>query len=398
MGQDKPTTDIVLLGTATASLSDWVIQGGEYCLVTSAQTFANCPASGGAINAAKLITTPGPPAGATPVYVGPYNGANASNFPDGCVPQPSPAGVNPPATGAAPGGAGIVSFCAVVPTATVNGLAEGSYKLYVHAYETPSTPDAGFNAKPGRWGTYNETDMLPFTVDRTGPTAGSPVIDHNPNNGTIYSAGNLNFLDSLQVTTTIDDSTHGNSIISSAEVFLTNPTVAANPVTVAEYGTGAEMVPAGSQWDSPSKVVYAYIPLAVLTAYPEGKVRYWVHGKDIAGNWGTWSYVDLILDRTAPNLTSATIAGGACTGLNTGCTVSFTATDPVSGGVNSNLVQGEWFTGADPGQGLGFPFGIVPNTTVSGSFHPAAGSGTQIYLRVRDAAGNWSATRAVVAP
>jgi hypothetical protein len=154
-------------------------------------------------------------------------------------------------------------------------------------------------------------------------------------------------------------------------------------------------------WDSPTKVAYAYLPLAELTAYPEGKVRFWVHAKDIAGNWGTgadWSYVDLILDRTAPNLTSATIAGGACTGLNTGCTVSFTATDPVSGGVNSNIVQGEWFTGTDPGQGLGFPFGIVPNTTVSGSFHPAATSGTQIFLRVKDAAGNWSATRTVVAP
>ena len=399
LGDDKQTTDLVLLGTASASLSDWVVQGGEYCLVKPGQTITACAAAGAGIDASKLIATPGPTAGSTPAYVGPYSGANAANFPDACVPVPSPAGVNPAALGAAPGGGSIISFCAVVPTATLASLTvNGDYKLYFHAYEVPSAPTATFTAKPGRWGSYNETDMVTFTIDRQGPSAGTPVIDHNPNNGTVWSAGNLNFLDSLQVASTLDDTLTGNSAISSGEVFLTAATVAADPVPVAQYGTGAEMVPTGGLWDSPSKLAYAYIPLAELTAYPQGKVRFWVHGKDIAGNWGAWSNVDLILDRTAPIITSTTVA---CVGLT--CTITFRAYDPVSGGVNSDIVQGEWFTGIDPGQGLGLPLLVtIPSTATLGTpgtvnFIPVAPSGTLIHFRIKDAAGNWSLTSTVTA-
>ena len=394
LGVDKPSTDLVVLGTATASLSDWVVLGGEWCLAKPTDTISVCSVSTSTYGS--LITTPGPTTGKIPVYAG----TPSTSFPDACVPQPSPTGVNAPALGSAPGGASIVSFCTVVPTATLNSLtADGVYRLYFHAYEAPNTADLNFNARPGRWGSFNETDMITFSLDRSGPTAANPVIDNNPNNGTVFSAGNLNFLDSLQVTTTLNDAANGGSIVSSGEVFLTAPTVAANPVTIAEYGTGAEMVPTGGQWDSPNKIAYAYIPLATLTAYPEGHVRFWVHAKDIAGNWGAWSYIDLLLDRTAPIITAPTVS--ACT-LGVTCTVTFHAYDPVSGGVNTNIVQGEWFTGIDPGQSLGLPFQVsIPSTATSaapgtGSFVPVAPSGTEIFFRVKDAAGNWSLNTRVV--
>ena len=420
-GQDVPTSDLVFLGTATASLADWVITRGEYCLVAPGSTVASCPAAGTGNVAAQLITTPGPTAGSTPVYVGPY--ANSTSFPAACVPNPAPPGVGAPGVGAAPGGGSIVSFCSVIPSTTLSGLAaDGVYKVYFHAYEVPSTPDATFNAMPGRWGTYNETDMVTIKLDRNAPIVGgsAPVsglpgtcapscfIDNNPNNGTIFSAGNLNFLDSIQVTATLDDSTRGNSNISSGEVFLTLPTVTTNPVPVAQYGSGAEMVPFSGAWDSATKVAYAYLPLAELTAYKEGYVRFWIHAKDIAGNWGTgpdWSFVDLKLDRTPPTITASSIAGapGSCNGLATGCTVTYSATDPASvvGAVNSNIVQGEWFTGADPGQGLAVPFAIptpYSTTITNGTFNPFAAGGTTIYFRVKDAAGNWSLTSSVLAP
>ena len=353
----------------------------------------------------KLITTPGPTTGAgTTLSPTTYSGPNV---PNACVPVPSPAGVNAPALGAAPGGGSVVSFCATVPQATLALLAEGTHYLYIHAYETPSTPTPAFTAKVGRWGAYDPTSPLTFVIDRTGPTAGTPVIDHNPNNGTVFSAGNLNFLDSLQVATTLDDSKpgYGNSTVVSGEVFLSKNDGRATPVPAAEYGTGAEMVPSGGQWDSPTKLAYAYIPLAELTSYAEGKVKFWVHGRDIAGNWGEWSSVLLTLDRTAPTFTSTTPAKGAttataCTGGLGGCTVSFSATDPLSGGVQSNIVQAEWFTAfPDPGVGLGNPINIpTPGFTVTGvTFQPVAASGTQIFFRVRDAAGNWSTTSMVVA-
>ena len=393
VGDNVINKDLVLLGTAASSLSDWVVLGGEYCLDPAPNPLdpSTCSLAGSAVSAMKLITTPGPTTGAgtvpsPTVYSGP-------NVPDPCVPLPSPAGVNPPALGAAPGGGSVVSFCATVPQATLATLAEGTHYLYIHAYETPSAPTAGFTAKAGRWGPYDPTSPVTFVIDRTGPSAGTPVIDHNPNNGTVFSAGNLNFLDSLQVAATLDDSKagYGNSIVNSGEVFLSKDDGRLTPVPAAEYGTGAEMVPTGGQWNSSTKLAYAYIPLAELTSYPEGKVKFWVHGRDLAGNWGEWSSVLLTLDRTAPTITSTSSAIGS---------VTFTATDPLSGGVQSKIVQAEWFTAfPDPGVGLGNPINIpTPGFTVTGvTFQPVAASGTQIFFRVKDQAGNWSTTSMVVA-
>ena len=399
LGDDVPNADLVLLGTAAASLSDWVVQGGEYCLDPVANLVANCPAAGAAVTEMKLVTTPGPSTGFPATYAGPL-------APDACVPGPSPAGVNSPQVAAAPGGASVVSFCGRVSQATLNGLADGTHNLYIHTYETPSTATAAFTAQPGRWGSYSATPVS-FVIDRTGPNGGTPVIDHNPNNGTVFSAGNLNFLDSLQVSTTLDDSQagYGNSIVTSGEAFVTANDSRVTPVPAAEYGTGAEMVPNGGQWNSSTKLAYAYIPLAELTAYPEGLVKFWVHGRDIAGNWGEWSSVLLSLDRTAPKITSSIPASLgttalACTGPSTGCSISFSATDPVSNGISSNIVQAEWFAGfPDPGVGLGIPITnlSVANPTVIGAFQPVAASGTEIFFRVKDAAGNWSATTMVVA-
>jgi FtsP/CotA-like multicopper oxidase with cupredoxin domain len=399
LGEDVPNADLVLLGTAAASLSDWVVLGGEYCLDPVGNNVANCPAAGGTTTDMKLVTTPGPSTGNPATYSGPL-------APDACVPGPSPAGVGAPQVAAAPGGAAIVSFCGRVPQAILNGLADGTHNLYLHAYEAPSTPDASSNPQPGRWGAYSATPVS-FVIDRTGPNGGAPVIDHNPNNGTVFSAGNLNFLDSLQVTTTLDDGKagYGSSTVTSGEVFVTANDSRTTPVPAAQYGTGAEMVPNGGQWDSATKVAYAYIPLAELTAYPEGLVKFWVHARDIAGNWGEWSSVLLTLDRTAPKITSSIPASGAttalaCTGAPAGCSVSFSATDPASPGGASNIVQAEWFAGfPDPGVGLGIPITNLSaaNPTVTGAFQPVAASGSQIFFRVKDAAGNWSATTMVVA-
>ena len=391
LGEDVPNADLVLLGTAAASLSDWVVLGGEYCLDPVGNNVLNCPAAGGTTTDMKLVTTPGPSTGLLATYSGPL-------APDACVPLPSPAGVGAPQVGGAPGGASVVSFCGRVPQATLSTLADGAHNLYLHAYEAPSTPDAANNPLPGRWGAYSATPIT-FVIDRTGPNGGTPVIDHNPNNGTVFSAGNLNFLDSLQVSTTLDDSKagYGNSTVVSGEVFVTANDSRTTPVPAVQYGTGAEMVPSGGQWNSSSKLAYAYVPLAELTAYPEGLVKFWVHARDIAGNWGEWSTVLLTLDRTAPMITTTGITAVACTGPTAGCTVSFTAVDPTSTGITSGIAQAEWYAGfPDPGMGLGIP--ITNLVGGAGSFQPAAASGTQIFIRVKDGAGNWSSTSVVVAP
>jgi hypothetical protein len=305
-----------------------------------------------------------------------------------------------------------------VPTSVLNGLSEGVHTLFVHACEVPNQPSSTF---PGscRWGDYNLAGAsLQFVVDRSGPSASAVTLDPNPNNGKVNSAGNLNFLDSLQVTSTLDDSASGGSNIAFGEVFLTRTSVTGSPVAASEYGTGAEMIPSGARWDSPTKVAHAYIPLAELTSYPEGLVRFWVHSRDIAGNWGGWAFADLTLDRTPPAFDySLTPSDGATVPAGQ---ITFRATDPVAGGVHSQIVQAEWFVdqGAhlvcdppvtpgctpevvapgDPGLGGGTPIPITaPGFTVTATFDTGPQpSGTKIVFRVRDAAGNWSRSTMVV--
>ena len=165
------------------------------------------------------------------------------------------------------------------------------------------------------------------------------------------------------------------------------------------------MVPAGGTWSGGSVTdAYAYIPLAEVRACQEGKVTFWVHGQDAAGNWGPYTSVSLTLDKTLPTLSALTI--NTVAGVSS---LTATATDPISNGVNNNIVGGEWFTGADPGPGNGLP--VVSNVApppiflsgnpVTFTFTPGAGHyavPTVVSVRVVDAAGNWSAVQTVTVP
>jgi hypothetical protein len=429
-GADKPTKDLVILGTFAAALSDWVVMGGEYCLdatncasgsgtpvyITPAPT--QCPA-GSTLNAQRQCVNQTPP----PATVAPVPLAFYKTMPDACVPPPPPPGIPAPPPVDPPGGGSTVSFCGVVPASvlTSNSFAEGKHTLYFRACEVPNQSTSTFMGSC-RWGDFNLAGAsIDFVKDTHGPAASGVVIDPNPNNGTVNSAGNLNFLDSLQVTSTIDDTQTGNSTVSYGEVFLTKTSVTNIPVPDSQFGTGAEMIPAGGKWDSATKVAHAYIPLAELTSYPEGLVRFWVHGKDIAGNWGGWASADLTLDRTPPKFdTPPTPVDGSQIGPCTaGCSVTFRATDPISNGVHSQIVQAEWFVdqGAhliceqppgpgctpevvapgDPGKGNGTAIAITPGFTVNPTFNTGPQPpGTKIVFRVKDAAGNWSINTMVV--
>ena len=82
----------------------------------------------------------------------------------------------------------------------------------------------------------------------------------------------------------------------------------------------------------------------------------------------------------------------------TGCTIPVAANDPLSSGVNSNIVEAEWFAGAaDPGFGNGTQLTTTAGTSVTGNLTlPAQPVGTRITIRVMDAAGNWSLNNVVI--
>jgi hypothetical protein len=353
------------------------------------------------------------------------------------MPLTSPPGVASPTLPAAPGGGSVVSFCGTVPQSMLLSLSEGAHTLFIHACEQLATSTGGCAQQPTpRWAAFNTDASIRFVVDRSGPATSAVSIDPNPNNGHLVNQGNLNFLDSLQVSATLSDAATGNSNIGYGEVFVTcSPDSQAScqstnspidPATSAVMpdGSGAQMIASGAAWDAPVKLAYAYIPLAVLTSYPEGKVRFWVHGQDLAGNFGPWAHQDLTYDKTPPAFDTPSIpappASPTSIACTAGCTINFTAHDPVSGGVNSNIVQAEWFNDqgaqviceanvpgctpevavlSDPGYGTATPatFTTPRGTTRSGSITlgPQA-IGTKILFRVMDQAGNWSLDNLVV--
>jgi hypothetical protein len=398
------STDLDVVGSAAAALPGWVITSVEVCM------------DGGALPACTIDPNPafdqvGPP----PLKFGPFH----SSFGLAIVSLANGSGANDPA-------AAIVGFSGAIS----NGLlptTDGTYNLHVHACEAATPPAANVVVTAANCGRWNDATLtnLTFTVDQQGPATSNIVLQPNPNNGFQSGPGNAAYLNQERVDATLDDTLYGNSPISGGEVFISQVGVlpwcfkgallppltgaACTPAPPAGFfGTGAEMVPVGGHWNAgPTQNASAFIPLPDIRAFPEGHVWFWVHAIDQAGNWGpfangagtpiAFTFADMTLDKTAPTLTAT------ATKHPTTTDITITATDPVSNGVNSNIVAAEWFVAPctpvelatcfnDPGTGNGTPIPVpTPATSVTLSLTvPNQDPGKSIYVRVMDAAGNWS--------
>jgi Multicopper oxidase len=405
------SNDMVIWATGMSSLSDWTVLGAFACVDS---TSADC--AGG--TRYDLFTNPTPTG---PKYNNNYS--PAANYPSlpgvsypdqtsACTPiaQPGPPS-SPPAPVNEPGGGNVVSACGVIPQAALAKLAAGTHYVFVRSYEGQNFNKPSGSPVPAGWGVRTGAAMAQkFVIDRTGPATGNLTVSPNPNNGYQNGPGNLGFLDSVQVTATFNDTSTGGSDIASGELFLLPTPVPAGspagtlprcdgttPPSTSIYGTGATMIPTTGKWSGTVANAYAYVPLSDIRSCQEGTVVLWVHGKDAAGNWGPATSVTLTLDRTKPVITALTASTTAGT-----TTLTLSANDPTSNGASSNIAAIEWFTGADPGPGNATAVpGFTPRNPVTAySFVPGTGhftAGTVIYVRIKDAAGNWSAVSQVTA-
>lgn len=296
-------------------------------------------------------------------------------------------------TGAAGTGAAItpnqvaptVSFNATISAATMGALAEGSHTVHVRSQDAL-----------GNWGAFSTATLA---VDKTGPNATGVTAYPSPNNGTLSATSTTQ---AVRVDATLTDPLSGSfgggiqSAVKGAEGFI--DTVGAN-------GTGFAFTPNDGIFSATTEVAYAFIPLSTVSALSEGPHTIHVRGKDAAGNWGATTGTTLVVDKTKPTVSGVSASpnptGGA---TNITLTASATDPDPAGAGVPSNLARAEWFRGADPGAG-----NATAMSATDGSFNSTSegltasinvstwpiGSNT-VYVRARDAAGNWSVTSSVV--
>jgi FtsP/CotA-like multicopper oxidase with cupredoxin domain len=271
-----------------------------------------------------------------------------------------------------------------LPAATVSALSEGKHMLNIE------TQDEVLN-----WGA---TGSFSFTIDKTKPTISTFAVTPNPNNGTlVVDVNNLG----VKVTATATDPLGGgaNSNVVAAELFIE---------TVKADGTGLPLQPVDGSFNSPTENAYALILLTDgIQNMTQGAHPIYIHAKDAAGNWGSTTQVNLIIDKTAPTVSGASVSPNPTNGAAS-VTLSATATDPANtavapatiAGPASNIAAAEWFEGTDPGVGLATPMNVASasaTSTISATINTsglATGNHT-VQVRAKDAAGNWSATTSV---
>jgi hypothetical protein len=261
-----------------------------------------------------------------------------------------------------PSGATVASISATLPAATLNALAAGTYPVTVRSQDAL-----------GNWGAAVAVPNG-LVVDKTGPVASLLAATPGSNNG----SQPLNSTSAVvRLTATLTDAA---SSVVAGEGFIDG---------IGTNGTGFSLIPVDGRLDSMTENVYADIPLATINALSSGNHTLYVHGKDAAGNWGATTALQYLIDRTAPTFTSLTLSPTTAISTDTITATATGATDPLFGTLASGLAGGQyWIDGtATP------PANPIAFTGTSATFPPPAGGNHTVYLRIRDAAGNWSTVR-----
>jgi hypothetical protein len=231
----------------------------------------------------------------------------------------------------------------------------------------------------GNWGAFAS---ITLNVVAGGPTTTNVVAARNPNNGAFP-------LNASQAVVRVTATMTGNgSNVTAAEGFLC--ATAVDPCSVGAPGTGFTFIPSDGAFDSTVENGYSDIPLATINALTAGNHTIYVRGKDATGNWGATATTTLLIDKTAPTFTGISLAPSPTLGATSVTLTVSGSADPLVGGLASGVAGGEyWIDAAIPAPGGGTPFaGLTPTIPVSAL---ATGNHT-VGARIRDAAGNWSAT------
>ena len=247
------------------------------------------------------------------------------------------------------------SLSAVIPS----GLAVGNHVIAIQSTDALGNLGAVAN--------------ITLTVASAGPATSLVAATPNPNNGAYTISSNQPV---MRVTATITGSSLSN-VINAAEGFIDS--------TPAINTRGFPFVPVDGVWNSSVEKVSVDLPIANIAVLTAGNHTINVRGKDATGSWGSFGSVTLVIDKTAPTLTSGSVSPSAIPFGTASVTLTFGATDNV-GGVGLAGVQ-YWFDNATPPAS---PATAAGNGTASISTSTLPGGDHTLYFRARDAANNVS--------
>jgi len=270
-----------------------------------------------------------------------------------------------------PFGTPTVAVNAMVPAAVLMGLPTGEHTFYIRGRDAHGT-----------WGAVNSVILL---LDRVGPATTQLDVSPNLTNGS----------GAVTLHATADDTAFGNTNVVAAEYRIDSRP--AQPMTLVTTG-------------SPVAELAGTIPAATVASLTEGAHTISVRSQDVVGNWGPWTTAVLKVDKTGPTSSNVTVTpdyldlSGAPP--VTAVRLDATLTDPLVAGVNANVSGVEGFIDTVGPTGSGFPLlpqdGVFDESGENAYYNiPIVNFITlrqgvhTLYVRGRDAAGNWGATAAV---
>jgi len=275
----------------------------------------------------------------------------------------------------------VSSLTATIAVTDVAALAEGLHVIYIDALDSL-----------GNWGMPGTTTLV---LDKTGPAVSNIVVWPTPNNG--YRPI-LPSLLSVRLEGLFSDPlvAGANSWMVQAEGFIDS---------VGADGSGFPLVANDGVWDEMSELGYVHIPLLTIRQLDPGPHTLYLHGKDVAGNWGPTGSTTLIIDKIGPDVTALDVQPNP-TGGSSGVTLTGTLFDSANpgGAPASNLAAAEWFEGPDPGAGMGTPVYAADSAFDSPSEQLFAAISVigwrpgdhTLLVRGQDEAGNWGPTASII--
>lgn len=280
-------------------------------------------------------------------------------------------------------GAATASVTGTISAATLGPLPAGNHPIYVHGQDAV-----------GNWGPLSTVYL---NLDKAGPATTGVTFTPPASNGTA----------NVVMQATGDDTATGGSNVTEAEYFI-DPASLPDATT---RGTAMSVTTSG-----PVVSLDATIISPTIAALAEGQHVVNLRSKDALLNWGAFVTATLQVDKTGPVADPVQAQPNPTNGkvgvnpITPSVQVSVTLTDPLAGGAQSAIMGAEGFltdTLGSPAPGTGFAFmpldGVFDQTTEAAyAYIPltqisALSDGPHpVYVRGKDAAGNWGAMGSVI--